>query len=452
MIELSNKKVYFSGTGELINKKELEKYLSQKDVEFVPSLDSAEVIIEGNLTPPNISDMIYKKQLEKIPVVSIEELEIDFSSNFNISSVLMAIKLTKDNDRLVELLNNRHFSDETFIKLLKSYSWGVKELHDDDESRDVCRSITSRFCTLINRNHNIQYAPIGVYYTALETYNSELLNVIYNMPSYIISNKNAKENQPLTLKEVVALNPNSSKAIQLEIIKNNNIEELKYLALNNNLEEDIKEKLLSLNNEKININLLKVQNYILKDIDKTLEDKMIRKYFLKYYTFSEELFNNLKDKKLTDNDFIYLSSNEFLSSQMIVYIESKAIENAIINLLKNELLSDELKNKYIKLNDKIYNIAIAHNKTLNINQFELLFSHNDLDVNIALASNIKTPVNILKELYNTKERYIDTTLCLNISTPIQILMQLQLDNELKILVKENITYQKFAQMMLGFSE
>ena len=452
MIDISNKKIYFSGAGELINKSELEKYMSQQNVEFKPNIDDAELIIEGNLTPPNISDMIYKKQLDGIPIVSIEELEIDFSSNFNISSVLMAIKLTKDNDRLVELLNNRHFDDEIFIKLLKSYIWDVKELHDDDESRDVCRSITSRFCTLINRNHNIQYAPIGIYYTALETNNTELLNVIYNMPRYTISAKNAKENQPLTLKEVVALNPNSSKTIQLEIIRNKNIEELKFLALNNNIDEQIKLTLLKLNNEEININLLKAQNYILDNLQNTLADMKIRKYFLKYYPFDEMLFEELKEETLSSSDIVYFSSNEFLSLDMILYIEKQNNENAIINILKNELLSDELKNKYIKMNDKVYNIAMAHNTTLSELHFNTLHSLNDLDVNISLASNTNTPKSIIKELYDTKNRFIQTTLCLNTSTPIQILMQLQLDNELKILVKENITYQKFAEQMLGFSE
>ncbi|HIP55679.1 MAG TPA: hypothetical protein EYG97_01500, partial [Arcobacter sp.] len=90
MIDISNKKIYFSGVGELINKSELEKYMSQQNVEFIPNIDDAELIVEGNLTPPNISDMIYKKQLDGIPIVSIEELEIDFSSNFKIASVLMA--------------------------------------------------------------------------------------------------------------------------------------------------------------------------------------------------------------------------------------------------------------------------------------------------------------------------------------------------------------------------
>ncbi len=450
MIDIKNKKIYFCGRGDQLDYKELEKFLLQNNVIFVPSIDQAQLIIEGGLTPLHIQDKIFQASKDGIEVISIEEFEKFYSNNFSVNSTLMAAKLTKDNERLVKLLQNKYFNDETFIKILKQYNFKNIALYDTDESRDVCRAIVNRFCTLVNRNHNIQYAPIGIYYTALETYNSDLLDIIYNMPDYSISDRTAKDDQPLSLKEVVALNPNSYKSIQIEILKNNNIDELIFLARNTNISNDIKQALKDKNNKDITIALIKEQNYILDNLDDVLEDETIKEIFLKYYNFDTDTFNNLIKKDLNDIDIVHLSYNQSLDSSMINILEKYNIDNSIIALLKHDNISNELIKKYLKIDDKIYNIAIAHNTKLTKEQYQELYDKNDLDVDISLASNTSVDAKILEDLYNKKNDMINKALCLNISTPINILMQLQLDNELKLLVKENITYQKFAEKMLGF--
>ena len=450
MIDIKNKKVYFSGKGDQLDYKELEKFLLQNNVEFVPSIEQSELIIEGGLTPLHIQDKIFTASQNGTIVISIEEFEQFYSKSFSVNSTLMAAKLTKDNERLVKLLQNKYFDDETFIKILKQYDFKNIPLYDTDESRDVCRSIVNRFCKLVNRNHNIQYAPIGIYYTALETFNDNLLDIIYYMPSYSISDRTAKDEQPLSLKEVVALNPNSSRAIQIQILKNNNKDELIYLARNTNIAEDIKKALKDKNNDDITIALIKEQNYILDSLDDVLSNETIKKVFLKHYTFDNKIFDELLHKNLNDIDIINLSYNQSLSTSMINKLEEKNIDNSIIVLLKHNNISINLINKYLKQNDKIYNIAIAHNTKLDEEIYEKLFSLNDNDVNISLAQNISVSAKILQELHKYKNRNIDIMLCQNISTPINILMQLQLDNELKLIVKENITYQKFAEQMLGF--
>ena len=452
MINIQNKKVYFSGKGDQLSYDELEKFLLQNDVEFVPTIEQSELIIEGGLTPLHIEDKIFKATQNGAIKVTIIEFEKFYSNEFKLNSTLMAAKLTKDNDRLVKLLQNKYFSDEVFIKILKQYDFKNIPLYDNDESRDVCRAIVNRFCTLVNRNHNIQYAPIGIYYTALETFNSDLLDIIYNMPKYSISDRTAKDDQPLSLKEVVALNPNSSQAIQMQILINNDLNELIFLARNNNINNNIKNELKNKNISDITIALLQNQNYLLDDINEVLEDKNIKKEFLKNYELRDDIFNTLMKLSLDDIDIIYLSSNIYLSSKMIDILVGKNIENSVIALLKHNNISLDIVNKYLSKNDKIYNIAIAHNIKLNQEQYKELFNLNDLDIHISLASNEALEDKLLRQLYDLNDRMVHKTLCLNISSPINVLMQLQLDNELKLLVKENITYQKFAEKMLGFSE
>ena len=451
MIDIKNKKIYFAGKGDQLSYEELEKFLLQNNVKFVASIKESELIIEGGLTPLHIQDKIFTATQNGAKKINIEEFEKFYSDSFSVNSTLMATKLTKDNNRLVKLLQNKYFSNDVFIKILKQYDFKNTPLYDTDESRDVCRAIVNRFCTLVKRNHNIQYAPIGIYYTALETFNSDLLDIIYNMPEYSISDRTAKDNQPLSLKEVVALNPNSSLHIQIEILNNNIQEELIYLASNNNLSKKIKEELKNKNKNNINIALLKSQNFLFDDFDEVLQNEELKVAFLKYFIFTQNIFNDLLKNNLSNIDIIYLSSNEFLDENMINELEKLNIDNSIVALLKHKNISNDLITKYLKINDKIYNISLSHNIKLTNKQYIKLYNLDDLDVNISLASNKQIDSKLIQELYKSNNRMIHKTLCLNTSTPLNILMQLQLDNELKLLVKENITYQKFAEKMLGFS-
>ena len=451
MIDIKNKKIYFAGKGDQLSYEELEKFLLQNNVKFVASIKESELIIEGGLTPLHIQDKIFTATQNGAKKINIEEFEKFYSDSFSVNSTLMATKLTKDNNRLVKLLQNKYFSNDVFIKILKQYDFKNTPLYNTDESRDVCRAIVNRFCTLVKRNHNIQYAPIGIYYTALETFNSDLLDIIYNMPEYSISDRTAKDNQPLSLKEVVALNPNSSLHIQIEILNNNIQEELIYLASNNNLSKKIKEELKNKNKNNINIALLKSQNFLFDDFDEVLQNEELKVAFLKYFIFTQNIFNDLLKNNLSNIDIIYLSSNEFLDENMINELEKLNIDNSIVALLKHKNISNDLITKYLKINDKIYNISLSHNIKLTNKQYIKLYNLDDLDVNISLASNKQIDSKLIQELYKSNNRMIHKTLCLNISTPLNILMQLQLDNELKLLVKENITYQKFAEKMLGFN-
>jgi hypothetical protein len=451
MIDIQDKKIYFAGKGDLVDYVELEKFLLQHNVKFVPTLNEANLIIEGGLTPLHIQDKIFTATLNGIVKIDIQEFEQFYSKKFNINSTLMAIKLSKDKQRLVNLLQNKYFPDDTFIKILKQYDFQDIPLYDTDESRDVCRAIVNRFCTLVKRNHNIQYAPIGIYYTALETFNTDLLDIIYNMPHYSISSRTAKPNQPLSLKEVVALNPNSSKTIQIQILINQDKSQLQYLSSNSNIDNDIKIKLKQLDDIPLQIYLLKNQNFIFDSFEEIFANNSLKVAFLEYYIFDKNLFDTLLKFTLEQIDIVYLCKNRFLTTYMIDILEQQKGQDGIVYLLKHPNISTKLIDKYLKHNDKICNIAIAHNTKLSQNQYKALYDRDDLDVNISLASNENINQKLLEELYGIKDRFIDKTLCLNINCPLNILMQLQLDNELKLLVKENITYQKFAEKMLGFS-
>ena len=447
-IQLENKNIYFTGRGDRIEKEELEKFLIQKGGIFVTSLNDASVIIQGKYTPIHLEDEIYLLSKNGVKIISIDVLEEDFSLNLDVDSILMAIKISKDNDRLIKLLGNDFFSDDVFIKLLKLYDFKNDDIYDSDDNRDVCTKMVERFCSLIETNHNIQYAPIGVYYTALETTNSKLLEVIYNMPEYKISRKNAQEDQPISLKEVVALNPNSSKLIHNQILKNSKINELIFLALNETLSLSIAKKLFDRDDEKINLSLIKASNYDDSLISEFLKDSKLKKELLKVIELTDVLFISLF-ADLDDVNIIYLSMNNTLDMKMIDQIFDKNIDNANINLLKNSNCSKERINQFIKQNDKIYNISMAHNTNLENELYEYLYALNDYDVNLSLANNASSTKQVLTKLSNLNDKYINEALCANTNTPINILLQYQYDGGLKNIISNNDSFREFTRKMVG---
>ena len=447
-IDYENENIFFTGRTNRIDLEELEKYLMQKGAVLTDCIEKANIVIKGKYTPLTIEDELYELSKTCIDIIEIDTLEEEFSKNLDIDSILLAIKISKNQERLIKLLNNEFFSDEIFIKLLKLYDFKDEDIYDTDENRDVCTKIAERFCSLVETNHNIQYSPIGVYYTALEAQDSKLLEVIYNMPNYSISDKNAQDDQPISLKEVVALNPNSSKTMHLQIIKNNNINELRFLALNDSISPMIQKKLYEKNIKEVNISLIKAGNFDNELIEEFLKDETLRKELLKVVDLNDELFERIY-KDLDDVSIIYLSSNSSLNINMIESIFSKNIDNANINLLKNKNCSNDKIEDFFNKNDKVYNISIAHNESISKEQFEKLYALEDFDVNISLASNISSPKDILTSLSKLQDKYINETLCANTSTPINVLLQYQYDGGLKPIISNNDTFREFTRKMVG---
>jgi len=449
MKNFKNKNIYFSGRGEKVSKDELIKYLIQNGAIIIDNEKDPNIIIQGYATSSYDQDRYYLLSKDGIEIIDIESLEKEFSVNLDIDSILLAIKISKDNIRVVELLKNRYFSDEIFVKILKYYNFENQGLYDSDENRDVCTSITQRFCSLTSSNHNIQHSPIGIYYTALETTNSKLLEIIYYMPHFSISDKNAKEDQPLSLKEVVALNPNTPKPILIDILKQNNKKQLLFLAQNSSLNKLIKNKLLELNDQDITLNLIKADNIEYENIDNILASSKYKKELLKNIKLSDEIFSKLIALSLSDIDIVNLSSNSSLTTSQIDILFEKNIDNANINLLKNKMCSLAQIEKFLNLNDKIYNISIAHNTSLKDEIYKQLLCTNDFDIELTLALNSSTPKDILRDLFKKNSDEINNFLSQNIATPIDILMQLQVDNRYNSNVANNETYKEFSRNSLG---
>ena len=450
MIEFNEKKIYFSARGENFDRDELVKYFLQKGGEMVDDPVFADMIIQGYMTPVYMQERFYLLSKEGKELIDIGELEKQFCEDIDIDSVIMAIRISKDNERLIKLLNNRYLGDDIFVKLLKYYNWGTNGLYDTDHNRDISTAVVNRFCSLKDTNHNIQHSPVGIYFTALETSNCKLLEAFYSMPNYKISEKNAKDDQPLTLKEVIALNPNTPKPVLMQILKDNNIEELRFLALNGSINNMICKRLYDLNDHTIIKNLVKGGNLLESKFEEVLGNKDLKRGVLENIELKDETFNMILSMgNLNNDELVMLSLNSSLSTIQIDRLLKYGIKEMNLNLLKKPNCERGILKEFFEKNDPVYNIALSSNTNLTDELFEKLYFLDLLDINRSLSMNTKTPKHIIKGLFEKSIDEINTNLSVNINTPINILMQLQLDNRYSVNVSNNETYKEFSRNSLG---
>ena len=85
---------------------------------------------------------------------------------------------------------------------------------------------------------------------------------------------------------------------------------------------------------------------------------------LKSMILLDTTFQEIINSNLSKIDYLYLSSNPTLNKEQIQYLFLQQIGNVNINLLRNINCPDMEIENFITLDDKIYNIAIAHNPNL----------------------------------------------------------------------------------------
>jgi len=128
---------------------------------------------------------------------------------------------------------------------------------------------------------------------------------------------------------------------------------------------------------------MKTFNYL----QSLINEETTRIEVLKYIELKNDMFDKILDSGLTNIEIIYFSSNLSLNKNNINKLFDLEMENANINLLRNDNCPEERLDEFIALKDKIYNIAIAHNRSLSKINIEKLLKLNDTDVNISLQFN-----------------------------------------------------------------
>ena len=177
---------------------------------------------------------------------------------------------------------------------------------------------------------------------------------------------------------------------------------------------------------------------------RSLKSELEKKVYLKEIILDEanfcELFSSLNNIEVT-----YLSLNKTLSTAMIDRLFEKNLDHVNINLLKNQECAQEKIEYFLKINDKIYNISMAHNISLKKSHFSKPLEPFDIDINISLAYNSKIPKEIIKELALLNNEFINEALCSNPNTSIDVLQQFLYDGVMKTHLSKNETFKNYLK-------
>ncbi len=431
-----NKTVLFLGNFLHIMQDDLKKFTKELGFEFATKYNDTQdiaLVVLSSILNPIQEEQSYSLYNKNIPDCTLIEFESFYAKSIKPNALLMSLKLSNNQDRVISFLKSEAIDNDLYLKLFKLYNYNFEGLFDTNNNRDVTLSFINRFYKPLTQvNHtDIAHSPATLIEITLTTTNKDALEAIFNMPNYEIKAKKHQEWKPKNLKEFVALNPYISKDLIKHILSlkshrydmllaiNPAIDFNSQLTIYNRATKEIKQALST--NTNLDIELFKLL---------LSEDTDIVKSLLKSQPISSRHLSLIKS-----NYYIYLASNPNIKEVIDNLINiSKELD---IELSKNSLLQQStLTNLYLKYKEDIfYNITQNPNTSPNILEEIYKSATNDLILNI--AKNPNTPSYIIDELFNKDNIEVNRALALNSNLKDEYLDYFKLDNQLLQIMSKN---------------
>ncbi len=403
--EYSGKSVLLLGKTRSLNGVEFETLLKLHAMSVVKSFDdSVALIIEGKMMNPlELQESAQLYESHTVPIVDIGVIEKWLCGSIEPNRLLMSLKLSRDQDRLVDFLQNPYITDELFFKLLKLYDWQGEGLFDNDENRNVTAAIIGRFYQDLERNHNVQYAMSGLAHLVEKYGTSELITAIAELSPIAKELKNPNEPSLKGVLDAMALHRATPEPLLRLLLK----ERAHLLSHREPLA--LEQELLALRVETIGRSL--AQNRTVSPSGADILEQKYPELIASFYPLDEERFERLISESVA------LASNSTLTASM--------------------------QERLMEMKDEAVFSALAQNTALSLEHLETLFALNRYAVE--LASNTSLSKEHLEALYQTSEPEILKALASNTSTPVEILYQLSLDQRYERGVKTNSAFGKHIQ-------
>lgn len=403
---LSNHSVLLLGKTRALSRDEFDTLLKIHKISRVSHYgEDVALIIEGRMMNPyeqSESERLYEES--NTPIVDLAPFEEWLCRSIEPNRLLMSLKLSRNQERLVEFLQNPYVTDELFFKLLKLYDWQNEGLFDNDANRDVTASIIGRFYTDLDRNHNVQYAMSGLAHLVERYGNRELINAIAELSPIANEIKTPKDRSLNGVLDAIALHPDTDEAILRLLLK----ERAVLLAHRKPL--TLESELLGLNRE--DVNEILAQNYTLSPYGVAqLESDYPR------LIASKTLLNGDRFERLIEQYAAELGSNPSLTPSMQEKLFALGEETVLEALAANPATLHEMLDRLFESGR--FSLPLACNPSLSPDKLESLWASADVGILSALAANT--------------------------STPIEILYQLSLDRRFERAVKTNPTFGKYIQ-------
>jgi len=452
LLELSlDKKFLFLGREGLFTQDEIARFLKKHNITMTKYLeeDVVATIEPLNLNPveEDISNDAYDR---KIPSFSLDEFEKHLSDGINDDELLMAIKLTNDQERVFRLLGNENISEELFVKLLMMYQWNDDE-EDNRNDRDTIMYTLKRYIDIKPNEADLHYSYLTLRRLATEATNPKLLLALIGFQNFefLIRGK-----EKVTLRETIARNEYLDKEVITKLVSLRDKKVDVALACNPVVELSLLQTLLAKEDEKINEALATNQN-----IDDaifitllTKEDKVVQLLLLSQKINAERL-GFVDAQALEDDLFSTIGANEHLDAEVVDTLITRENETLLCNLAQNRTLNaEQLESIYAKgLRNTVACLAV--NPVTPVKLLEKFYeTYEDHDIRRALAHNPSTPEPLLRALFALDDLEIQRSMASNASIPLDILDILKVDTRLQNELAENPILIKGYETVLDYDK
>ncbi|MEN8146162.1 MAG: hypothetical protein ABFR02_00925 [Campylobacterota bacterium] len=436
---LRNKNIILFGKSRALSGDEFTKQLRNNNITLADDVhDGVEVIVEGRLVNPIEQEELDRLYAENVaPIIEVDALEKWLCSAIDVNKLLMSLKLSGDRERLMGYLQNKHISNDLFLRLLQLYNWEGVGFFESDDNRDVTAALISRFYENIERNHNVQYANMGIMHLLNQSADMELTETIALLAPLQTALKEGCDNSTQKILNAVALHPNTSTKVLKQWLKNGNDDIQMLIALRHDLGLQLQEYLLNLAKPVINEALS--LNHTIEHQTALVLLKEFPENIAKHITLDMDLYATLLEQynlALAENPTISLEMQERL-------LERGEDVQAI--LAKNAQIDGSVFETLFR-SDKVEVLrSLITNEQIQSDVLRELFNRDAELFGSEIAANAKTDVAILHQLAASHDAAVLLALAKNPSTPVELLYQFQLDSRLERAVKENPSFGKHIQ-------
>ena len=434
------------GEGDCFSPGEIARFLKRRGFEAVEELSDAVVaVLESRRLSPAAERLGERAYAAGIPHYPMEELERIVSASLRPKEVLMALKLGRDDERLLRLLGNEHLDDDFFLSLLRLYRWESDELMGSDRDRRVLIALMERFLKLSVYEQDAYHSPSTLLRLINATENPELLDALLDLPSFefrLQRRERLSIPQAIARREILAprtverllrlgdekvdaflaANPSVSPGILRQLHGRGDPELRRALAANPALPETLFEALLEEEGEvrEILLHFQPVDLERLEKIEAALEEPELPAALGENGNLEPEVFRRLAER------------------------EHSALSAA---LASNPSLPPELLERLAARRE--LHPLLAANPSAPQGLLRRLYERGEAELLEALGANPSTPTEILEALYERGESALHRALAANPSTPMAILHQLKTDHSLWLILQHNETFVREANREMG---
>ncbi|MFZ2889534.1 hypothetical protein [Sulfuricurvum sp.] len=382
---LGEKSILLLGKTRALNSDEFDTLLKLHKITRVCSYsEDVALIIEGRMMNPyeqSESARLYEES--NTPIIELAPFEEWLCRSIEPNRLLMSLKLSRNQERLVNFLQNPYITDELFFKLLKLYDWRCEGLFDNDTNRDVTASIIGRFYADLDRNHNVQYAMSGLAHLIERYGNRELIAAIAELSPIANEIKNPKDRSLNGVLDAIALHPDTQESILRLLLQ----ERAALMAHREPLA--LERELLGLNRD--DVNEILAQNHSLSPHGITqLESDY------PHLIASKILLNEDRFGWLLESYAVNLAANPSLTPTMQEKLFALGEDTVLKALASNSATEAKILDRLFESGQ--FSAFLALNPSLSSDKLELLASDGDAEVLSALSSNTSTPIETLYQL------------------------------------------------------